>query len=796
MQLTRRAFGALSLGAAVARAATPKRRWEVYIVQHSHTDLGFTERQEIVADYHAQFVRQAIGLARSPKQQEREPSCKFKYTFEGFWQIEQFLSTATAKEGDALVEGIRSGLLELSASYLNLLDLADEGLLNRSVEFACDFARREQLPLNLAMLSDVNGASWGFAEALSQHGVVRLSTNINPDQGGYPFGKPLVPFFWETPSGKRLLVWNGLAYHKANLFGLMGGSIPAGDPGIPGLILPGMTGYVHVTDTSVAESKLLPFLAWLEESGYPYDFVLLLGSGTYTDNSPPGDTYCSILQEWNKKFGSTVAIRTATLKEFFNRLEKHSGAFQSFRGEWTDWWIDSAATAPNDTAIYRNALRNRRIIPLLDPQEKVVSQTELDNIDRKLLIYSEHTFGYSRTQFPSFLGEEVFARKSKVAVDADQMAGDAVNRLLKTRGEGLFTADQPFEYTVLNPHPFRRQELAALPINFWEAPFLKGGIAVLGPDEKPVAFQVEQSPRGWSVFVHADLPPAQSVRYRVISSSQPVDPTTGGESFFENQFYRIGWTLARGVVSLVAKSSGTELLKADSGGLGCPVYQIFPGADRSQAGAVSGPRTRPRDQVSFGRCVSIRRLAEGPLFEDHEFVYDVAGVTHYRFVLRCFRDLPQIEVNASIIKNEVDDPEGLFIYFPFAVPESRWVLDKPAAPIRPGLDQIPGTCCDYYSVLSGAAQVGSQEGLAWATLDAPLVQTGGLHLWRFTTSTEGMGPLYSWVTNNKWQTNTRFRTGGSYEMRYRIQTGPDLADLETAVERCRQIVSSLLVMRH
>ena len=71
MRMTRRAFVALSLRAALASGATPKGRWDVYVVQHSHTDLGFTERQEIVADYDAQFVRQAIRLARSARQKDR-----------------------------------------------------------------------------------------------------------------------------------------------------------------------------------------------------------------------------------------------------------------------------------------------------------------------------------------------------------------------------------------------------------------------------------------------------------------------------------------------------------------------------------------------------------------------------------------------------------------------------------------------------------------------------------------------------------------------------------------------------
>lgn len=39
----------------------------------------------------------------------------------------------------------------------------------------------------------------------------------------------------------------------------------------------------------------------------------------------------------------------------------------------------------------------------------------------------------------------------------------------------------------------------------------------------------------------------------------------------------------------------------------------------------------------------------------------------------------------------------------FAVRDGRWYLDKPGHVVRPGIDQLPGTCCDYYAVQHGAA---------------------------------------------------------------------------------------------
>ena len=78
----------------VQPAAPLGRRWTVFVIQHSHIDIGYTEKQEIIADQHAKFRRQAVRMALSPEQNKRDASTRFKFTCEGFWQVEQFLSPA------------------------------------------------------------------------------------------------------------------------------------------------------------------------------------------------------------------------------------------------------------------------------------------------------------------------------------------------------------------------------------------------------------------------------------------------------------------------------------------------------------------------------------------------------------------------------------------------------------------------------------------------------------------------------------------------------------------------------
>jgi len=58
--------------------------WTIFVVQHSHIDLGFTDRPEVIADYHRQFIDQALALALSDENRARPNEAQFKFTLEGF----------------------------------------------------------------------------------------------------------------------------------------------------------------------------------------------------------------------------------------------------------------------------------------------------------------------------------------------------------------------------------------------------------------------------------------------------------------------------------------------------------------------------------------------------------------------------------------------------------------------------------------------------------------------------------------------------------------------------------------
>jgi len=89
-----------------------KKKWEVFVIQHSHIDIGYTHRQEVIEAYHRQFMRQAIEYANSPDQDQRTDKTKFKFTCEGFWAVELFWEEASKSEKEAFIKALKDGTME------------------------------------------------------------------------------------------------------------------------------------------------------------------------------------------------------------------------------------------------------------------------------------------------------------------------------------------------------------------------------------------------------------------------------------------------------------------------------------------------------------------------------------------------------------------------------------------------------------------------------------------------------------------------------------------------------------
>lgn len=784
-----------------------RKPFTLFIIQHAHIDIGYTERQEVITEYQRQFIEQAVDMALSPAQQTRDANTKFKFMCEGFWAVEQYLSKSGSVGKERLVEAIRNGSIELSAFYLHLTELLDEGHLKDTLKPAVQFAREEGVPLVSAMACDINGFSWGIVDALHEAGIKYLSTNINTHHGGCPFGKPNVPFYWESPTGKRILVWNGLTYHKANLLGIIPGFNYIGDPGIPGVEVLEGGKHIDIQDLSVAEKTLFSLVEGLKTTGYAYEFVPLMGSGLYTDNSPPTAAYCELIRQWNDQYGDQIEIRTVTLSEFFRHLETEVSNIPVYRGDWNDWWTDGVISTALETTMFRNAQRMKRIAERLDPERQFVTEEEWKRVTNELVMYAEHTWGHSASLGKSadFRVQQLLVRKIKYAIEADRLACTALDTVLYGKGQGAFTARRPYAFKVINPsiEP-KKSSLAYLPLDHWESPIFNTPFRVVDAQGRAYDFErVWQSLRGQELCIELEMDPLEEREFMIEFLDMPNEAGTSGSSApsnvteqFENDFLRVEWDAVRGIHSLLHKPSGASLLQEGEPGLGAPLYQVFKGANRSDAAGFGySDRRIPEGQISHGELKHVKCTVSNSMFEIWEFAYEVPGAHSYAVEFKFFRSLSRFDVSIKMNKENILDPEGMYAAFPFQTDRGIWYLDKAGAAIRPGMDQLPGTCCDYYSVQGGAALVGSSLGVAVSIQDAPMVHVGKLRLWDFSDQIEPVGTLYSWLTNNKWETNFKAACGGFYEFRYTIDVDQEYADASAAILACQENNYDFLAIR-
>jgi len=127
--------------------------------------------------------------------------------------------------------------------------------------------------------------------------------------------------------------------------------------------------------------------------------------------------------------------------------------------------------------------------------------------------------------------------------------------------------------------------------------------------------------------------------------------------------------------------------------------------------------------------------------------------------------------------------ESVNFAFPFQVPNGSVRLDVPLGVIRPESDQIPSACKNWLTAGRWADVANADFGMMWVTLDAPLVQVGGITATLLNSQTdpivwrkkiEPTQKLYSWAMNNHWGTNYRAYQEGPVVFRFvlRPHRGP------------------------
>ena len=107
----------------------------------------------------------------------------------------------------------------------------------------------------------------------------------------------------------------------------------------------------------------------------------------------------------------------------------------------------------------------------------------------------------------------------------------------------------------------------------------------------------------------------------------------------------------------------------------------------------------------------------------------------------------------------------------------------------PGVDQLPGTCMEFYMSDDGAARLSPEGSVLIAARDVPMFYTGEMqhHPIRLCdgAAENNARPLYSWVMNNNWETNFKMDLSGFCQYDYSLWL-TNISDPEQAMDELHE----------
>jgi alpha-mannosidase len=162
---------------------------KVFVVEMSHTDVGFTDPPTVVAQVAHDNLVEALRLA--------DLDADFRWTVETGFQLEQFDRLATPADRARMRQRFAEGRFVLGAGYVGPHSgIWTEELLLRFTHPSARLAAEYGARMDAALLDDVPGYTLGMPTALARAGVDYLLCGPNDFIGG----KPAIPLaerpFW------------------------------------------------------------------------------------------------------------------------------------------------------------------------------------------------------------------------------------------------------------------------------------------------------------------------------------------------------------------------------------------------------------------------------------------------------------------------------------------------------------------------------------------------------------------------------------------------------------------------
>ena len=508
----------------------PPRRWTVYLTQHTHTDIGYTRPQTEILPESLRFLDYALDYCDLTD--DYPDDAKFRWTCETFWAVREFLKSRPPAQLERLKRRVQEGRVEIAGLLLNLSEIATESSIWASLQSLRALEGDLDLPVVTAMQNDVNGAAWCLPDYLPPIGIRYLTMGSNQTRSILPFDQPTA-FWWEAPSGRRILAYRADHYHYGNFWG------------------------IHTGDIDRFGAGLTDYLRSLEKRNYPFDRAAVQFSGYHTDNSPPSMIASDLVRRWNEQY-VWPKLRVSVAREFLEFVEREHGQdLPVHRQAWPDWWTDGFGSAARETAASRETHAAMQVteglLAMAALRGRAIPEATLRraaDVQENLMFYDEHTFGAAESVTDP-LAENSQVQWSEKSSYVWTAVKDA--NLLREDAFGLFQeflprADVP-TLAVVNTLNWPRSGLAHVFIDHQILPPDRAfRIVDVATGEAVAAQPLNRRAEGdyWALWTR-DIPALGYRLFRIETSDQPrAAETTAAVTRLENSFYELDGRSAKG----------------------------------------------------------------------------------------------------------------------------------------------------------------------------------------------------------------------------------------------------------
>ncbi len=428
---------------------------------------------------------------------------------------------------------------------------------------------------------------------------------------------------------------------------------------------------------------------------------------------------------------------------------------------------------------------------------------KVDHIYDNLALFDEHTWGAANPWRDSISmadsGALQWARKAAFAYEASEKTNALLDAGLHRLAALAFSSGATTGLAVINPSSWSRTDLVRM---FIPESRLRGsdsfsivheasGNAV--PYVREGQINPSNRPRGcWVTFLARDVPAMGYARYILqtigdahADQATEGDQTSSTSATIQSDAFRLSANLSEAhIAELIDLSTGRDLIDHNAPfGFNEYIYDVYataPGfnhlSSRVAASDLSflGSRSTARDGVVIDRQANAvwDRLTFRATGENLSWLETTVTLPH---------GVARVDISNRLLKTATMAKESVYFAFPFAADDPKLTFEITGDLLGPDSPKVPGSAAHFRAIRhwigvqgAGGAQV------AWATGEAPLVQTGTIHLpyvpYPSTLSADRNHPatIYSWALNNIWDTNFPSQQGGEMTFRYAIGTESDL----------------------